>query len=84
MKIPFTNFEIRKASKAETSRLTAWSYTGAHPILSSRKKPMLLSTVYRCVDLISDSVAVLPLKTYQIDEEGIQATSGIYAVEYGT
>ena len=72
MKIPFTNFEIRKASKAETSRLTAWSYTGAHPILSSRKKPMLLSTVYRCVDLISDSVAVLPLKTYQIDEEGFK------------
>ena len=72
MKIPFTNFEIRKASKAETSRLTAWGYTGAHPILSSRKKPMLLSTVYRCVDLISDSVAVLPLKTYQIDAEGFK------------
>lgn len=72
MKIPFTKFEIRKASKAETSRLTAWSYTGTHPILSSRKKPMLLSTVYRCVDLISDSVAVLPLKTYQIDKGGFK------------
>lgn len=41
-------------------------------ILSSRSKPMLLSTVYRCVDLISDSVAVLPLKTYKLDNEGFK------------
>jgi HK97 family phage portal protein len=34
---------------------------------------MLLSTVYRCVDLISDSVAVLPLKTYKLDREGFKA-----------
>ena len=33
---------------------------------------MLLSTVYRCVDLISDSVAVLPLKTYLLDEGGFK------------
>lgn len=33
---------------------------------------MLLSTVYRCVDLISDSVAVLPLKTYRLDAEGFK------------
>ena len=72
MKIPFTNIEIRKASKAETSRLTAWSYTGSHPLLSCRSNPMLLSTVYRCVDLISDSVAVLPLKTYRLDTEGFK------------
>ena len=36
----------------------AWT-GGDHPFLASRDKPMLLSTVYRCVDLISDSVAVL-------------------------
>lgn len=78
MKIPFTKFRLikdskeRKASKTETSRLTAWSYTGAHPFLASRSKPMLLSAVYRCVDLISDSVAVLPLKTYKIDAGGFK------------
>ncbi len=38
--------------------------------MESRSKPMLLSTVYRCVDLISDSLAVLPLETYSIDSEG--------------
>nr|DAH86358.1 MAG TPA: portal protein [Caudoviricetes sp.] len=72
IKIPFINFEIRKVSKKETSRVTAWSYTGPRPILKSRSTPMLLSTVYRCVDLISDSVAVLPLKTYSIDSEGFK------------
>ena len=59
IKIPFTGIEIRRATKQETSRVTAWSYTGARPMLASRSKPMLLSTVYRCVDPISDSVAVL-------------------------
>ena len=43
--------------------------------LQSRSKPMLLSTVYRCVDLISDSVGVLPLETYRIDDEGYKTYS---------
>ncbi len=34
---------------------------------------MLLSTVYRCVDLISDSVAVLPLKIYRLDGDGFKS-----------
>ena len=33
-------------------------------------KAMLLSTVYRCVDVISDSVAQLPLEPYFKDEQG--------------
>ena len=71
MKIPILNIEIRKASKQEVSNIAAWS-SGGRSLLLSRDKPMLLSTVYRCVDLISDSVAVLPLKTYQLDEEGFK------------
>ena len=31
---------------------------------------MLLSTVYRCVDVIGDSVAQLPLEPYFIDKDG--------------
>lgn len=73
MKIPLLNIEIRKATKQETSRVSAWSYSsGYRSLLGSRSKPMLLSTVYRCVDLISDSVAVLPLKTYKIDGDGFK------------
>jgi len=33
-------------------------------------KAMLLSTVYRCVDVISDSVAQLPLEPYYKDDAG--------------
>lgn len=73
LKIPFTNWELRRATKQEVSRVPAWNYGGPYPLLHSRNKPMLLSTVYRCVDLISDSVAVLPLKTYRIDTDGFKA-----------
>ena len=72
MKLFGYNLELRKATKQETSRIPAWSYSGGHAPLLSRSKPMLLSTVYRCVDLISDSVAVLPLKTYKLDGEGFK------------
>lgn len=34
------------------------------------EKSMLLSTVYRCVEVISDSVAQLPLEPYRIDSQG--------------
>lgn len=30
-------------------------------------KALLISTVYRCVEVISDSVAQLPLEPYRID-----------------
>ena len=63
--------EIRRASKEEISNVAAtggWSYTASH--LRSREKPMLLPAVYRCVELISDSVAVLPIKIYELDKEG--------------
>lgn len=82
MKIPFTNIEIRKATKQETSRVTAWSSNGSRPIFTSRSKPMLLSTVYRCVDLISDSVAVLPLKTYHLDKEGFKSEAKEHPAYY--
>ena len=36
----------------------------------SNNKAMLLSAVYRCVDVIGDSVAQLPLEPYFIDEGG--------------
>lgn len=34
------------------------------------EKSLLLSTVYRCVEVISDSVAQLPLEPYRIDSQG--------------
>lgn len=64
-------FELRKASKKEISSVNAFG--GGGLFLSSRSKPMLLSTVYRCVDVISDSVAQLPLETYLLDSEGFKS-----------
>ncbi len=65
----FLGYEIqfRKASKKEVSNVPA--YNGGYPpaFLQSRSQPMLLSAVYRCVDLISSGVAVLPLETYKLD-----------------
>lgn len=66
------SIDFRKASKQETSGISA--YTGSYPgFLQSNSLPMLLSTVYRCVDLISGSVAVLPLETYLLDKEGFKS-----------
>lgn len=62
--------EIRKASKKEIGN-TSMMRSGGQ-FLGSRSKPMLLSTVYRCVDVIGDSVAQLPLDIYQVDDEGFK------------
>lgn len=67
----FLGLELRKATKKEISSLQGWG-TGGSLILQSRSMPMLLSTVYRCVDLISDSVAVLPFETYKLDKDGFK------------
>lgn len=64
----FFGLELRRASKKEISDVSAWS-SGGGAFLQSRSMPMLLSTVYRCVDLISGSVAVLPLETFKLDDE---------------
>lgn len=64
--------EKRRVSASEISNVSAWG-TGITVPLASTSYPMLLSTVYRCVDLISDSLAVLPLLTYKIDKDGFKS-----------
>lgn len=71
MKFPELTINFRRASKAETSQITANS-VGLRDMLYSRSKPLILSTVYRCVDLLSDALAVLPLKTYYRDKQGFK------------
>lgn len=75
------NISIRKASKKEISAIP--SHTGSYPaFLQSRSQPLLLSAVYRCVDLISGSVAVLPLETYRLDTEGFKVKCKSHPVYY--
>lgn len=73
-------YELRKATKKELYNIRAFG--SGRSYLESRSTPMLLSTVYRCVDLISDSVAVLPLKTYMIDNEGFKSEAKKHPLYY--
>ena len=72
MKLFGYEIQLRKASKKELSGVTAWNSGNPAAVLYSRSMPMLLSAVYRCVDLISSSVAVLPLETYRLDGDGFK------------
>ncbi len=70
MKIFGKTLEFRKASKQETSHIQSYSIGGT--FLQSNSQPLLLSTVYRCVDVISDAVASLPLEVYKLDNQGFK------------
>lgn len=59
---------IRRASKKEASQIPTHVSGSSIPFLASRNNALLLSAVYRCVNVISDSVAALPLEAYQIDD----------------
>jgi HK97 family phage portal protein len=74
MRIPFTKKEIfvRNQEAATAEQNVERILSDPALMMHSRSKPMLLSTVYRCVDLISDSVAVLPLETYLLDADGFK------------
>lgn len=63
------NFGKKKIKQEERSYFSDYlSYNCASSF--STDKSMLLSTVYRCVEVISDSVAQLPLEPYRIDSQG--------------
>ena len=63
--------EITKATKKQLSAISSIR-TGLPLRSRARSNPMLLSAVYRCVDLISDSVGAVPMKVYHIDRQGFK------------
>lgn len=64
--IKFLGFEIRKQKKEPVdSFINVQRYAGG-----GRKSDMSLAAVYRCVNVISESVAQLPLDVFQKDDEG--------------
>lgn len=67
------NFKFWKKQKVEERDLA--STFGDYLMYNSfpaytNSKALLISTVYRCVEVISDSVAQLPLEPYKIDSSG--------------
>ena len=64
-------FNKKKNLKKVEERSSCFDYLMYNGIGAySTNKALLLSTVYRCVEVISDSVAQLPLETYKLDTSG--------------
>lgn len=67
-----------KKTKQPTEEQRAYSPFGLNSLIYNssssyvESKSMLLSAVYRCVDVISDSVAQLPLEPFKIDSDGFK------------
>lgn len=63
---------FKKKNKKEERSSSIWGdyllYNGTSSY--SESKSMLLSAVYRCVEVISDSIAQLPLEPYRMDKNG--------------
>lgn len=67
---PFKKKEARQEERSYNFLSDSLFYNSATTY--SESKAMLLSAVYRCVDVISDSVAQLPLEPYYVDDEGFK------------
>ena len=67
---PFKKKEARQEERGYNFLSDSLFYNSATTY--SESKAMLLSAVYRCVDVISDSVAQLPLEPYYVDDEGFK------------
>jgi HK97 family phage portal protein len=67
-------FSKKKSAPIEEKRSSIFDslmYSGSGSY--TQNKALLLSAVYRCVDVISDAVAQLPLEPYLIDEQGYKS-----------
>ena len=64
-------FEFLRKKQKKEQRASAFDYLLYNSANAyNTNKAMLLSTVYRCVEVISDSVAQLPLEPYKMDSKG--------------
>jgi HK97 family phage portal protein len=63
------NFKKQDTEDRSWSDFVSFSTTGGSYTTS---KAMLLSAVYRCVEVISDSIAQLPLEPYKVDAKGFK------------
>lgn len=64
--------EIRRASKKEIQYNKSLYAKGPYmtaSFLGSKNKPMLLSAVYRCVELLASSISQLELQTIKFDDQ---------------
>lgn len=62
--------EIRRAKR---EREPIESFMALQRLGAGRKSDMNLAAVYRCVNVISDSVAQLPIDVFRVDDEGYKS-----------
>lgn len=64
-------FKKRQKEQPEVEERSMFDYLTYNSASSyTTERAMLLSTVYRCVEVISDSIAQLPLEPYRMDSNG--------------
>jgi HK97 family phage portal protein len=72
----FLGYEFRKQEKELRSVFDGgnfnYFYGNADSSINYKSKPLMLSTVYRAINLISDSIALLQMKVYEVDSEGFK------------
>ena len=61
-------FGFKKKNKEQRTLSQYLLFNSSSSYASS--KSLYLSTVYRCVEIISDSIAQLPLEPFRIDSKG--------------
>lgn len=77
-----------KKTKQPTEEQRTYSPFGLNSLVYNssssyvESKSMLLSAVYRCVDVISDSVAQLPLEPFEIDANGFKKKYTMHPTYY--
>lgn len=70
MRMNIFGLEIRKS---KTVKEPVDSFTNIQRFGAGRKTAMKLAAVYRCVNVISESVAQLPIDVFRVDEEGYKS-----------
>lgn len=69
-----SDVEVRSRKQKKSNRLEDGDFTalyyGGNGGNYTQEKALLLSAVYRCVDVISNSVAALPFEPYRLDSQG--------------
>ena len=78
-------FNRKKKQETVEERSSTFDYLMYNSGASySTSKAMLLSTVYRCVEVISDSVAQLPLEPYKMDTNGYKVKPIYFTDSYSS
>lgn len=78
------DFRFWKKEQPEETRTFSYTYGEALQFLEvqNRQKAMNISAVYRAVEIISDSIAILPIHVKMLDDKNCKSINHNHPVEY--